>query len=133
MFQVVVSPITIGELSAIGDFHDRERRVRWALDVLDHWQITLWHIEDKTVRQRRTLTRELSHLEKELLKVSDFRRSPYDRLILLETRMANCDALLTVDYATILRHRKVLASLGIVVLSPSQFWEILKPWARLWL
>ena len=132
MFQFVVSPLRIGELAAIRDFGQREARIRWALDVLDTWQITVWETEDETVRQRRILTSELSDLEEKLREIPDLRRNPYDRLLLLETHMANCDAFLTTDYKTILRHRKQLQELGIYVLLPSEFWELLKPWAGLW-
>jgi hypothetical protein len=132
MFQFVVSPLTIGELAAIRDFAHRESRVRWALDVLDTWQITVWETQDETVRQRRTLSPELSELEEHLREIPDLRRNPYDRLLLLETRMANCDAFLTTDVRTIMRHKDRLKELGIHVLLPSEFWDLLKPWAALW-
>lgn len=132
MFQFVVSPLTIGELAAIKDFNERESRIRWALDVLDTWQITIWETKDNTVRQRRSLTPEFVELEKKLCKIPDLNRSPYDRLLLLETRMANCDAFLTTDYKTILRHKKQLHKLGIRVLLPSEFLVLLQPFIGLW-
>lgn len=132
-FEFVVSPLTIGELAAIRHFGERETRIRWALDVLDTWQITVWESEDETVRQRRTLTPELSTLEGRLREIPDLRRNPYDRLILLEARMADCDAFLTTDVRTVHRHRERLDELGISVLLPSEFWELLRPWAGLWM
>lgn len=132
MFQFVISPLTIGELAAIRNFAERESRIRWALDVLDTWHITIWETKDDTVRQRRTLSSELSELEGELREIPDLCRNPYDRLLLLETRIANCDAFLTIDIKTILRHKKKIQELGIRVLLPSEFWNLLKPFAGLW-
>ena len=132
MFELVVAPLTIGELAAIRDTYTRVSHLRWALEVLEHWHITLSEIGDDSVRQQRSLSPELVALEDDLLKIPDLRRSPYDRLILLETRMAGCSALITLDSRTILRHREVLEKLGISVLLPSEFWEALRPWAALW-
>ena len=66
------------------------------------------------------------------MEISDFRRDPLDRLLLIQYKMGNCDAFLTMDQNTIWKHRKFLKSLDIIVLKPSEFWEILKPWAVLW-
>jgi hypothetical protein len=46
-FGVVVSPLTFAELANVQDFSGREGRVRWALDVLDHWLIMLEETGDR--------------------------------------------------------------------------------------
>lgn len=132
-FQFVVSPLTVGELAAVPRFAEREARVRWALDILDTWQIAVWEAEDNSVRQRRSLPPELLQVEQHLMEIPDLRRNPYDRLLLLETLLANCDAFLTTDERTILRHQSKLLDLGIRVMRPSEFWRLLEPWAPLWL
>ncbi len=136
-FQFLVSPLTIAEVANIQDFPDRESRLRWILDVLNHWLIMLDQIEDRvrkggTVRHRFKLTGDLQDLESSLIQIPDFRRDPFDRLLLLQYRMANCDAFLTMDRDTIWCHRAELARLDIRILTPSEFWELLKPWATLW-
>jgi predicted nucleic acid-binding protein len=85
-----------------------------------------------TVRHRFKLTEELQELESRLMSIPDFRRDPLDRLLLIQYKMGNCDALLTMDQNTIWRHREWLFDEGIKVLIPSEFWELLKPYAALW-
>lgn len=138
MFQFLVSPLSVAEVANIQDFTERERRLRWVLDVLDHWLIMLDEIEDRikhggTVRHRFKLTSELQEFEKSLMEINDLRRDPFDRLLLLQYKMANCDAFLTIDKNTIWRHRETLEVKEIIVLRPSEFWSLLQPWAALWL
>jgi hypothetical protein len=41
MFEWLISPLSVAEVANVQDFADRERRVRWILEVLDHWLIML--------------------------------------------------------------------------------------------
>jgi len=136
-FQFLVSPLTFAELANAKDIMRNQRRIQWALDVLDVWLIVLEETGDRvteggTVRHRFKLTEELQELESRLMSIPDFRRDPLDRLLLIQYKMGNCDALLTVDQNTIWRHREWLFDEGIRVLIPSEFWELLKPYAALW-
>ncbi|MBZ5529775.1 MAG: hypothetical protein LAN71_18010 [Acidobacteriia bacterium] len=122
-FQFLVSPLTIAEVANIQDFPDREIRLRWVLDVLDHWLILLDEIGNRahrggTVRHRFKLSPELQELESRLMEIPDFQRDPLDRLLLLQSKMANSDAFLTVDKHTIWRNREALDSLKLRVLCP---------------
>jgi hypothetical protein len=136
-FQFVISPLTVAEIANTQDFPDRERRVRWVLDVLDHWLILLDDLGDRvkvggTVRHRFKLPPEMQQFEADLMTVPDLRRDPFDRLLLVQYRMGNCDAFLTTDRDTIWCHREWLAARDVRVLCPAEFWEMLKPWAALW-
>jgi hypothetical protein len=135
--QFVVSPVTFAELANQTDMLAGWRRIRWALDVLDAWLIMLEDTQDRVarggkVRHRFKLSGELQELEARLLTISDFRRDPLDRLLMLQYKMGNCDAFLTIDLNTIWRHRDWLRKEGIMVLQPAEFWEILMPLAALW-
>jgi hypothetical protein len=137
-FELLVSPLSVAEVSNIQDFPDRERRVRWLLDVLDHWLVMLDERLERvadggTVRHRFKLTPELQAFEASLMDIPDFRRDPLDRLLLVQYRMGNCDAFLTTDRLTIWRHREALNALGVRVLTPDEYWAVLRPWAALWL
>lgn len=136
-FQLLVSPLTFAELANAKDIMCNQRRIQWAFDVLDVWLIVLEETADRvteggTVRHRFKLTEEFQELESRLMNIPDFRRDPLDRLLLIQYKMGNCDAFLTVDRNTIWRHREWLVNEGIRVLSPSDFWELLKPYAALW-
>jgi hypothetical protein len=137
-FQLVISPLTIAEVANVQDFTERERKIRWVLDVLDTWLITVDDILDREgqggkVRTRFKLTHNLQLLESQLMAIKDFQRDPFDRLLLLQYQMANCDAFLTVDINTIWKHREELSNLGVHVIRPSEFWQLIQPWARLWM
>jgi hypothetical protein len=136
-FQFLVSPLTIAEVANCQDFGDRERRLRWTLDVLDHWLILLHEIGDRTSRggtvsHRFKLSPGLQQIESRLMSIPDFRRDPFDRLLLLQYKMGNCDAFLTTDKDSIWRNQNELAKLGFRVLCPDELWDLLKPWAALW-
>ena len=136
-FQFLVSPLTFAELANAKNIIENQRRIQWALDVLDIWLIVLEETGDRvaeggTVRHRFKLTEELQELENRLMSVPDFRRDPLDRLLLIQYKLGNCDAFLTMDRNTIWSHREWLFNKGIKVLSPSELWELLKPYAALW-
>jgi len=136
-FQFVISPLTVAEVANTQDFLDRDQRVRWVMDVLDHWLILLDDIGDRvkeggTVRHRFKLSPDLQQFEAGLMTMPDFRRDPLDRLLLVQYRMGNCDAFLATDRDTIWCHREWLAARGVRVLRPAEFWETIKPWAALW-
>jgi len=136
-FQFFVSPIAFAELANEKDMLRSQRRLNWVLDVLDVWLIMLEETSDRVaaggaVRHRFKLTKEVQDLESRLMEIPDFRRDPLDRLLMVQYRMSNCDAFLTTDENTIWRHRERLKELGITVLRPSDFWELLKPWVALW-
>jgi hypothetical protein len=136
-FQLVVSPLTVAEVANTQEFADRTRRLGWVLEVLDHWLIMLDETESRiavggSVRHRFKLTPELQAFEATLLEIPDFRRDPFDRLLLIQYKMGACDAFLTTDRNTIWRHRMILRELGVSVLTPLEYWEVLRPWAALW-
>jgi hypothetical protein len=136
-FQFLVSPLTFAELANATNIYQNWRRILWAFDVLDAWLNVLEETGDRkkdggTVHHRFKLTKELQELESHLMNIPDFRRDPFDRLLLIQYKMGNCDAFLTVDRNTIWRHRDRLLNEGIKVLSPTDFWAALKPYAALW-
>lgn len=136
-FQFLVSPLTFAELANTTDIFRNWRRIQWAFDVLDVWLTVLEETEDRkskggTVKHRFKLTEELQEFESLLMNNPDLRQDPFDRLLLIQYKMGNCDAFLTVDRNTILRHKDWLLTVGIKVLSPSDFWAALKPYAALW-
>ena len=88
-FQFLVSPLTFAELANAKDIMRNQRRIQWALDVLDVWLIVLEETGDRvteggTVRHRFKLTEELQELESRLMSIPDFRRDPLDRLLLIQ-------------------------------------------------
>jgi len=136
-FQFLVSPITFAELANEQQAGPSYSRVMWAMEMLDHWLTMLEDTADRvrdggTVRHRFKLTDELQAFEQRLMQIPSFRRDPLDRLLMLQYKMGNCDAFLTLDRNTIWRYRQQLQQEGILILTPAEFWERLKPYAAIW-
>lgn len=56
-----------------------------------------------------------------------------DRILLKDAIILECDAFITLD-AKLVRNKKHLErEIGILVTTPDKLWEILKPWAALWI
>lgn len=125
-FELVISPLTVAEIANTQSITERNRRLSWTLEMLDHWITMLDDFGTRdavggNVRHRFKLTKELQAVEDQLRAIPDFRRDPFDRLLLLQYRMASCEAILTTDEHTIWRNRDRLRALGITVLKPSEF------------
>ncbi len=136
-FQFKTSPLSLAEVANQQRFESIVPCVRWVLDLLDHWLITLDESGDRVadggeVSHRFKLTPELQKLEARLMQIPDLCRDPLDRLLLIESRMARCDAFLTMDRRTIWKHRERLATEGVQVLTPAEFFNLLRPFAGLW-
>lgn len=136
-FQLLVS-LTVAEIANTQEPSVRNPHLSWVLEVLDHWLTMLDEgrariAEGGTVRHRFKLTLELQAFEASLMEIADFRRDPFDRLLLVQYRLGTCDAFLTTDRDTIWCHRAELSKRGVQVLTPADYWELLRPWAPLWL
>lgn len=135
-FQLVTSPLSVAEVVNIQGVEDRRRHLGWFLEMLDYWTIELDQIGDRraaggSVRHRFKLSTELQALEQALLQIPDLRRDPFDRLLLIHSRMANCDAFLTFDRNSLWRHQAVLGALGLTVVVPSEYHAMVAPYAAL--
>lgn len=136
-FQFLVSPIVIAELANEQRIDESYRRLSWVLEVLNMWLTMLDECGDRvakgrTVRHRFTLPQHLQAFEERLMQIPDFRRDPMDRLLLLQYKMGNCDAFLTVDRGTIWIHRDLLLREGIKVMTPTDLLNLLRPWLSIW-
>jgi len=62
----------------------------------------------------------------------DFLLGKIDRLLIGECKRAKCQAFITMDYKTIVKFRSsIVREDHVGVLTPSEWWGILKPWFTL--
>lgn len=112
----VVSNLSLAELDRIGDPVKRSRLLRWGFELYEYAErmenvLELW--DPELVEVRKSL-------------------QGLDAPLVTEVVRLRCDAMITMDYRTILR-RRVGDRVGPVrVLSPTEYWEMLRPWAGLW-
>ena len=55
-----------------------------------------------------------------------------DRLLICDAVVYKCDCFCTRDYKTILKHRNRLSSIPIKIISPKEWWNLIRPYAGLW-
>lgn len=55
-----------------------------------------------------------------------------DRVLLTDAIVYRCDCFCTFDKRTVLKHRDKLGKLPIQILTPSEWWAQIHPWASLW-
>ena len=121
--EFAVSRNSLAEIRDAGD----HTYLQWAFDVADYWN---------TVVQENGL--ELSTLERsELAKQLDSQSYGYlgagDRALLADAVQFGCDAFLTVEKKLVRNADHLQRTLDLRIMRPGQLWEILRPWAALYL
>ena len=58
---------------------------------------------------------------------------PADRILLCDAVVYRCDAFCTRDWQTIIKYRNVISDIPLKVLTPTEWWEEIYPWASTWL
>jgi hypothetical protein len=120
LWQFALSDNSLREVGAKGD----ERYLQWAYDVLDHWRICLEESGPPSSTGQSIGAK---------LKTTYFDYlGQGDRRLLLDAVTLECDAFLTCDRKLAKNSRHILAELGIMVVTPIQYWQILEPWANLY-
>lgn len=129
LWQFAVSPLTYREVSAT---NDPLRRAR-----LESWFAELWFCWRGTVRagDNRSAFIEAEEVREALLSSGILNILPdaSDRALLVDAMVYRCDCFCTVDNRTILKHRDALQHLSIDILTPSEWWARIRPWAAIWL
>ena len=127
-WQFVISPLTYQELSATAN---PTRRAN-----LESWFAELWHCWREIVRVMENLPTfiEAEHTRVGLLSsgILDVLPDVADRVLLTDAIVYRCDCFCTFDKRTVLKHRDKLGELPIQILTPSEWWAQIKPWASSW-
>jgi len=80
----------------------------------------------------------LGSLSPSQARLSDFRTgvsdplSQLDRFLFTESRRARCQAFLTMDHKAMKHLRSSREGRGLRVICPAQYWQLLRPWYRLY-
>jgi hypothetical protein len=127
-WQLAISPFTYKEIISIQDASERYYLKNWFKDVWDYWLSVLEEDDDSPS------FREAEQLKIRLLSSGALDALPdmEDRVLICDALAYNCDCFCTRDFRTILKHRKELDPLSIQILTPTEWWGSIKPYARLW-
>lgn len=119
-FEFALSNNSLSEVSEKKD----ARYLQWAYDVLDHWLACLEEAED--------LPNDNSHLAAKLDGNSFGYLGVGDRALIKDAILLDCDAFLTMEQRLPKNARHIQRELGLRVLTPAHYWDLLRPWARLY-
>jgi hypothetical protein len=127
-WQLAVSPATYEEIINTQDSTKRHYLENWFMDVWHYWRSILEEGHDlpSSVESRLTRIKLLSSGILNMLPDAE------DRMLLCDAIGYKCDCFCTRDWYTILKHRDMLASLPISILTPTEWWKLVRPYAGLW-
>jgi len=127
-WQLAISPFTYVEILQTRKLKKRLYLQKWFMEVWDYWL---------TIRQ--TAKDFPSFVEAENMKIEVLSSlAPHalndieDRVLICDALSYRCDCFCTRDWKTILKYREELRSLPIRILTPTEWWELIRPWAPLW-
>ena len=122
-FEFALSPNSLREVNDKGDNY----YLRWAFDVLDHWEACLDSYEDSPFSG-------IGKYQSGKLNSPMFGYlSEKDRTLIQDALILECEAFMTMEQRLPKNSNHIKKELGIQILCPLDYWELLKPWARLYI
>ena len=122
-FEFALSGHSLDEVAAKGD----RSYLQWAYDVLDHWNACLAdHDADAFDGTGAAKARMLDAPTFGYL-------SRKDHLLIQDALTLECDAFLTMETRLPKNAEHIRRHTGLLILRPSQLWERIRPWSRLFL
>ena len=128
-WQLAVSPYSYHEVLSTRDPARAGALEGWFLEVWDYWREFLRSSDDlpsfpqaEDIRLRYTGSGAFDVLP-----------DTADRFLLCDALVYRCDAFCTRDWSTILRFRDRLTMLPLLILTPTEWWELIRPWAGIWI
>ena len=127
-WQLAVSPFTYSEIAATHDVKKLSQLDLWFQELWQYWRSVVdsdngfpSFIEAEEIRVRMLTSGYLSILP-----------DVADRVLLCDALVYRCDLFCTRDWTTVLKHRDNLSGLPIRIVTPSEWWVSVKPYAGLW-
>ena len=127
-WQLAISPHTYQEVLNTIEPNRRQYLENWFFEIWHYWQDIIQNNDDLP-----------SFVEAEAEKVKllssgilEVLPDIADRILILDAVVYRCDLFCTRDRKTIIKHRNELYSLGIPIVTPSEWWEIIEPDFRIW-
>jgi hypothetical protein len=119
-FEFALSNNSLSEVSGKRD----AQYLQWAYDVLDYWHACLEEAE--------ALSNDNLRLAAKLDGKSFGYLGAGDRALIKDAALLNCDAFLTMEQRLPKNAQHIQRELGLQVLIPARYWDLLIPWAQLY-
>lgn len=128
MWQLAISPFTYSEIARTRSEGRRRDLHTWFQELWQYWRSTVESnsdlpsfIEAEEIRVRMLTSDYLTCLP-----------DVADRVLLSDALVYRCDLFCTRDRRTILKHRADLHELPIEIVSPTEWWARIRPYAAMW-
>lgn len=122
-FELAISRNSLSEVHAKGDPY----YLKWAYDILDHWTSCIESYEGSEAFSGKGVRLFESLNEKKFLYLSN-----KDRMLIFDAIRLECDAFLTMEEKLPKNAEHIRKELGLLILRPIDYWEMLKPFASLY-
>lgn len=127
-WQLAVSSITYQEVTNTSDATRRYYLENWFFEIWGYWQELITSQDDMPSSS------DAERLRREILTSGILNSLPdmEDRLLIGDALAYGCDCFCTRDWRTILKHRDTLLSMPIKIVTPTEWWSLIRPYAGLW-
>jgi len=127
-WQLAISPHTYSEVTTTTDPRRRESLESWFFEIWHYWQDILRNQDDLPS------FKEAEDIRVRLLASDAFQCLPQlaDRVLLADAVVYRCDCFCTRDWDTIIKHRDRLKIINMPILTPTEWWKEIQPFAALW-
>jgi len=127
-WQLAISPFTYYEIANTTDPGKRRSLSSWFVEIWDHWVGIIENNDDLPTLIEAEKTRTALLSSDALVDLPDIN----DRILIVDALVYRCDCFCTRDWTTILSKRDKLKSIGIPILTPSEWWDRIRPFGGLW-
>ena len=128
MWQLAISPYTYSEIARTQDPGKLQQLHVWFQELWQYWRSIIEQTDDlpsfveaEDIRVRTLVSEYLSCLP-----------DVGDRVLICDALVYRCDLFCTRDWTTVLKHRSELRGLPIEIVTPSEWWAKVHPYAGLW-
>lgn len=127
-WQLAISPFTYKEVISTQNTKQQYYLKNWFQEVWHYWLGILEKANDLPSFI------EAEHERIKLLSsgVLDVLPDIEDRILMCDAIVYRCDCFCTRDWKTLLKHRNYLKSLPIKIITPTEWWRLIEPYAGLW-
>ena len=127
-WELAVSPLTYREVIRTKDATHQQRLTSWFFEIWEYWREFLHSASDLPSFSEAEEER-LGLISSGILEVLP---DLNDRVLICDAVVYRCDAFCTRDWSTVLRHREQLGGLSLRIVTPTEWWELIRSWGEFW-
>lgn len=128
-WQLAVSPLVYEEVQKIPQDCRRDSVERWFVQLCEYWMTI---VDEQRLRLPNFGDKNQTMLCEPYPQILNILPDRNDRILIAHALAYKCDCFCTRDYRTILRKKNELLPLRIRIMSPTDLWNTIEPYAAIW-